>query len=152
MKSIKLAQTFLEDKVKPYIDYLNKDELYERFNINNILYGVDLRVSEFDNIIFEVYNVRGVFGGHCGQMSIWVDPNTFDYKIKPKALYGSVESVNNGDIIASYTLSGNDKIVFDGIVANTLYQTFYGYYRCNHPIMDKHLQNIIFGKTANENL
>ena len=160
MENIKLSEDFLKSKIEPYIKFLNSDESYERFHINNILYGTDLRQTQNDNIKFSLYNLLGVFGGNCAEMTILVNTETFEYRIKPKALYGSlnytipIEDANtiysSAKVILDNELSDNDKLIFDGVVANTLYQTFYGYYKRIHPIMDKHLQSIIFGKVEND--
>lgn len=162
MNTITLTQEFLESKVVPYLTYLNSDERYERFHINNILYGVDVYVTENDNIKFTLYNLRGVFGGHCAELDILVNPNTFEYKIKPKALYGGLDYTipiensygvyHSAYVVTSNSLSENEKIIFDGVIANTLYQTFYGYYKRLHPIWDKDFQCCIFGKCCNDNL
>ena len=49
-----------------------------------------MRQTQNDNIKFSLYNLLGVFGGNCAEMTILVNTETFEYRIKPKALYGSL--------------------------------------------------------------
>lgn len=162
MELIALTNDFLRDKITPYVDYLNSTEVYTRYHIDNILYGVDLRETKNNNIKFTIYNLLGVLDGNCAELDVIVNPKTFEYQIKPKALYGSLsytipiedtkDIYKSGKVVFDKDLSDNDKLIFNGVIANTLYQTFYGYYKRNHPIMHKHLQFIVFNKIEDDNL
>lgn len=162
MTHINFSEEFLKEKINPYIKKLNIEEGYERFHINNIEYGVDLRETQGNNIKFTLYNLLNVFGGNCAELDVLVDMYTFNYKIKPKAVYGglsytipiedSIDTYKSGKVFSNEDLSYDDRVIFDGIIANTLYQTFYGYYKSIHPIMNKHLQMIVFGNVENDNL
>lgn len=136
MEKIELTEEFLLDKMRKYVSWFNengydKNVPTESLRMVNEYYigfrGLDLYSTSKGTIKGSVYNLRPCFlmhdmGFECNDFRFEVNPNTFEYDIY-------IDSVKNPGI------TYGDKIMIDGIIANTLYQCFYSKYRNNYPIL-----------------
>ena len=147
MNGIKLTKKFVWGKVKKYLDYLNDGIRFDRTTENTIEFGLDIVTTTTDNLIFDIYDVKGIYNDKVWQLRVWVDCATFDYKIKPIMVHDGDgqfyeldekldKYYNVGGIKRRNQLRGVKKIVVEGLIANTLWQCFYGEDCIAHPICD----------------
>ena len=145
MTKIALKEKFLLGKINKYLDYLNKGIRFDRTTIDNIEFGLDIYPTNMGNLIFDIYDVKGIYNDKVWQLRVWVDCKTFDYQIKPIMVHdcdGQFYELNEkldkfykvGGLKKRNQMRGVNKIVVEGLIANTLWQCFYGEHRVAHPI------------------
>ena len=156
MKEIKLTEEFLKDKVQLYLNYINKNK-WDKITINQLPCGCDIYTTENDNLIFDVYYMEDGFNEYEEdvQARFWVDTKTFEYKVRPISLiddFSYITTLDNASLIHCTDIPEEDKIIFDGIAANTLWQCFYGEYKEIHPIYTKYLQTKLYGQCKKDDI
>lgn len=150
--TIGLSEAFLVSIINKTLNYWEENKVVNLWDIEKHVKGRgclhdsgSIYATPHGNLTFTLYNFLGLFHGHY---KIWVNPNTFEYKIKKAGEYCTFTTIAPPDDDTVYTkdmLSTEQQIEIEGHIANTLYMFFYSSYKHPYGAFSTSLQKLVFG-------